>query len=327
MLRTDDESRRYLHPATLSRIASLELRARTVVEGFLGGMHRSPYQGVSVEFAQHRAYAQGDDLRHLDWKVFGRTDKLYVKQYAQETNLLCVLAVDASESMGYSAGPGAFRLPSDGGEDGDGSPASALPAAWTKYDYGSTLAASLAYLALQQGDAVGVAVFDERVRRWVRPSSQGAAWDAVVQGLQGGVGPRRTSLRAALDDLAGRLERRALLILVSDLLDKPDETIGGLRRLRYRGHDVIVMHVLHGDELAFPFRGPTLFDGLEAAGRMQVDPLALREQYLLEVQRFVHGLRTHCRGLHVDYGLLSTEDPLELALSRFLAMRAASIRT
>jgi len=315
MLPKADDYRRYFHPATLSRIASLELRARTVVEGYLAGMHRSPSAGASVEFAQHRAYAQGDDLRHLDWKVFGRTDKLYVKQYAQETNLNCVLAVDTSESMAY-VGTRTASQDTDGDWSG-----------WTKYEYASTLAASLAFLALRQGDAVGLALFDESTRKWIRPSTQGAGWTAIVQGLHDAVGPRRTRLQSALSDLAGRIERCSLIVLVSDLLDEPDGTLRALRQLRYRGHDLIVIHVLDADEVNFPFQRQTLFSGLEMTGRMLVDTVALRQQYLSELRRFVTVLRRQCLGLHIDYALLSTDAPLDMALSRFLATRAASIRS
>jgi uncharacterized protein (DUF58 family) len=298
------EYRHYLDPLTLSKIASLDLRARTIVEGFLAGIHRSPNQGASVEFSQHRAYTQGDDIRRLDWKLFGRTDKLYVKQYVQETDLLCLLAVDVSESMAYRPQSGA----------------------WTKYDYATSLAAALAYLALQQRDHVGVAVFDESIRRWIRPSRQPQTWKTVIQSLHQAVGPRKTGIRAVLDDAAQRLERRALIVLISDLLDDPDEIISGLKHLRHRGHDVIVLHVLDTEELSFPFSGPMLFEGMEAGGRLLTDPADLREQYMDELGRFTGALRQSCRALQSDYELMATDSPLDVALSRFLATRAGGMQ-
>ncbi len=296
--------RRYLDPATLAKISALDLRARLVVEGYISGMHRSPYHGFSIEFAEHRQYTQGDDIRHIDWKVFGRTNKYYIKQYEEETNLVCVIAVDCSESMTY-------RSPS---------------APMSKHDYAISLAASLTYLALQQHDAVGLAMFDERVTRFVRPSSHPSQWKLVIRELEGGTGPKRTSLQRVLDDLSERLGRRTLVILISDLLDDPLAIRNGLKRLHYRRNEIIVAQVLDPAELEFPFQGPTLFRGMEDAGRVLCEPADLRARYMEELGRFLSQLRRTCRELRLDYELYNTRNPLEVALSTYLASRSAGIR-
>src|SRR5262245_61728047 len=227
----------YLDPKTLARVRTLELHARTIVEGYLSGMHRSPYHGFAVEFAQHRAYVPGDDLRHLDWTVLGRTERYYLKQYEQDTNLVAWLLVDRSESMNYGSG------------------------SVTKYDYACTVAAALAYLIVQQSDSVGLATLDSQVRRFLKPSSQPSHLKEVVHHLA--AGPAASDLRATLDDLAERIARRGLVMLFSDLLDEPDAILEGLKHLRYQRHEIVVFHVADPAELDFPFQDPTLFRGLE----------------------------------------------------------------
>ena len=304
MASTTDDYAKYLDPKVLARIAALDLRARLVVEGYVSGMHRSPYRGYSVEFAEHRQYSQGDDLKHLDWKVFARTDKFYVKQYEEETNLNCLLVLDRSESM-------AFR--SD-------------PTGLTKHEYAVAVAASLAYLALQQQDSVGLALFDEDVGRLLSPSNNPSFWKTLVHEMEGSIGPKKTSVRAVLDDLAERFPRRSLVVLVSDLFDDPHEVLRGLKHLRYRKHDVIVFNVLDDAELTFPYARATLFDGLEGYGELLADPRALRRRYLEEVHRFTDTLRRGCRDLRIDYEILNTARPLDVALSAYLATRNARIK-
>jgi uncharacterized protein (DUF58 family) len=295
--------RKYLDPKTLAKIAALDLRARLVVEGFVSGMHRSPYRGYAVEFAEHREYTQGDDTRHLDWKVFGRTDRYYIKEYEEETNLACYLVVDCSESMKFRSDPEGL----------------------TKHEYGIAVAASLAYLALQQQDSVGLAAFDEQVTRFVRPANQPAQWKTIVRVLEEAGGMRKTSIRSVLDDLAERIHRRALIVLISDLLDRPKEILAGLRRLRYRRNEIIVLNVLDHAELEFPVRGPTLFKGLEAQGRLLAEPNALRRRYLAEVRAFIQTLRRGCRDLRVDYEVFDTSKPLDVMLSSYLATRSSRL--
>ena len=297
--------RQYLRPEVLARIGTLELRARRVVEGYFTGMHRSPYRGTSVEYADRRPYVQGDDLRHIDWKVYGRTDKYYIKEYEQETNLECMLLVDASESMTY-------RSERTG---------------MTKHEYAAVIAASLAYLALsKQRDSVGLALFDERITRYIRPSRNPAHWRAIVHELQGTTGPAKTGIRQVLNDLAERLDHRMLIILLSDLFDNAEDILKGIGHLRFRRHEIIVCSVWDDAEYDFPFAGPTLFDGLEQAGRLLTEPRALRDRYLEEVARFHEQLRSGCHRLRVDYAPFRTSSPLDVAISAYLATRSSQIR-
>jgi len=304
MSETGDDYAKYLDPKVLAKIAGLDLRARVVVQGYVSGLHRSPYRGFSVEFAEHREYAQGDDLKHLDWKVFGRTDKYYIKQYEEETNLNCVLLLDCSESMAYR------------------SEASGL----SKLEYATAVGASLAYLALRQQDSVGLAAFDEQISRFLRPSNNPAHWKTLIREMEAGAGPRKTSIRAVMDDLAERLSRRALIIILSDLFDDPDQIVQGLKHLRYRRHETIVFHVMDHAELAFPFRSTTLFQGLEATGELLVEPRALRRRYLEEVARFTDALRSRCRDMRMDYEVVDTADPLDAVLTSYLATRNVTVR-
>ena len=304
MPRSPDSSREYLKPAVLAKISSLELRARLIVEGFFGGMHHSPRRGLSIEFANHRAYTQGDDIRHIDWKVFGRTNKYYIKEYEQETNLNVMLVVDCSESMSYRSSKRIL----------------------TKHDYATSMAAAIAYLALQQQDAVGLALFDERVTHFMKPSSHAHQWKTIVQDLAGKTGPAKTSMQRVFDELAERLGRRMLVIIISDLFDDVETVLKGLKRLRYRRQDVIVWNLWDPAELTLSLTGPTMFEGLESMGRLLAEPGSLRAGYLDEVGRFQSRLRTACAHMHVDYARFSTAQPLDVALSGFLATRSARLR-
>ncbi len=294
--------RKYLDPRTLAKIGALDLRARMVVEGFISGMHRSPYKGFSVEFAEHREYAQGDDIRHIDWKVFGRTDKYYLKQYEEETNLQLTLVVDTSESMTFSSMP------------------------MSKYEYGISAAAALSYLTLQQQDAVGLALFDVNLHHYLKPSNHPTHWKQLIHEMAGKTGPRKTSMRRVLDDLAERMGRRGLVAIFSDLFDDADQILAGLKHLRYRRHEVIVFHVLDPQERTFPFSQTTLFEGLEQYGEVLTEPRALRTRYLEEVEKFTSRVRRGCRDMGVDYHLLDTSERLDVTLSQFLAARSAAIR-
>ena len=299
--------RQYLDPRTLARIASLDLRARLIVEGLMAGMHRSPYQGISVEFAQHRQYVPGDDTRHVDWKVFAKTDKVYLKQYLEETNLHLICVVDASESMGYSS-------------IGDGE------AAWSKYDHATAIAAALSYLAIQQQDSVGLAIFDNELRRYFKPSNSPAQWKTITHELL--VVPRlkKTGTGRVLDQLAEKLTHRSLVVLLSDFFDDIDSIEQGLRHLRYRKHEVIAFQVLDPMEVDFPFEDVTLFKGLEEMGELLTEPQSLRKGYLAELSAFTNQLKRICRGMHIDFTRISSGQALDTALSSFLAVRGASIR-
>jgi uncharacterized protein (DUF58 family) len=291
------DSKRFLHLEAIQRIARLELRARHVVEGFLSGMHRSPYFGQSVEFRQHREYVVGDDLRHVDWKVWARQDRLYVKQYDEDTNLRCLMLLDASASMRYGRG------------------------IFTKWEYACTLVASLAYLVLRQQDAVGVVTFDEKIRAQVPVRSKRTHLQSILETFHVQQPQDKTSLLPVLRGVAEQFPRRGMMVLVSDLLADPQETLRGLRLLRQRGHDVLVFHILDDDELDFPFAGPTRFEGLETPDFLNCNPRALRQGYLEALQRYLDQLRRGCAGQTVDYALVRTSDPLDAALATFLSSR------
>jgi len=299
--------RRYLDPRTLARIASLDLRARLIVEGLMAGMHRSPYQGISVEFAQHRQYVPGDDIRHVDWKVFAKTDKVYLKQYLEETNLHLICVVDASESMGYSS-------------IGDGE------AAWSKYDHATAIAVALSYLAIQQQDSVGLAIFDNELRRYFKPSNSPAQWKTITHELLMVPRLKKTGTGKVLDQLAEKLTHRSLVVLLSDFFDDIDSIQQGLRHLRYRKHEVIAFQVLDPMEVDFPFEDVTLFKGLEEMGELLTEPQSLRKGYLAELSEFTNQLKRICRGMHIDFTRISSGQALDSALSSFLAVRGASIR-
>ncbi len=297
-----DESPRSLDPQVLASLQGLDLAARLAVEGFVAGMHKSPYHGVSVEFAEHREYSPGDDIRHVDWKVWSKTDKFYLKQYEQETNLISYLLLDASESMAYAS-------------EGNVS----------KFQYAQLVAAALSYLILQQQDAVGLAMFDNRVQKYLRPSGQPSHLKDLIQVMSASPVARKTDLGAIFHDLAERFKKRGLVILISDLFDNPTQVLAGLRHFRHRRHDLIVFHVLDPAELEFPFRQPTLFKGLEALGEVLVEPAVLRKAYQEEIESFCSEIRRGCQSINIDYVPLRTDMMLDVALSSFLATRSARL--
>lgn len=291
------DSRRFLHPEAIKRISRLDLRARHIVEGFLSGMHRSPYFGQSVEFLQHREYATGDDLRHVDWKVWARQDRLYVKQFEEDTNLRCTLLVDVSNSMAY----------------GDG--------ALNKYEYACTIATSLAYLVLKQQDAAGSVAFDETIRATTPTRSKRNHLNSIIESLDVNTPRDKTNLYSIFRQVANTYPRRGMMILISDLLADVDETVRGLRLLRQRGHDVLVFHVMDDDELDFPFAGPTRFEGLESIDTLNCNPRALREGYLEALHEFLDEIRRRCAQSVVDYALIRTSDHLDAVLAKYLSNR------
>lgn len=299
--------RKYLDPRTLARISSLDLRARLIVEGLMTGMHRSPYQGISVEFAQHRPYVQGDDIRHVDWKVLARSDRVYLKQYQEETNLHLICIVDASESMAYgSVGDEANR--------------------WTKYDHATAIAASLSYMAIQQQDSVGLAIFDQELRRFFKPSNSPGQWKVVTHELTLVPRLRKTNTGRILDQLAEKLTHRSLIVLLSDFFDDVDSIKQGLRHLRYKKHELMVFQVLDPMEIGFPFEDVTLFKGLEEMGELLTEPRALRDSYLQVLAEATERLKKLCRGMHIDFQRMNSADPLDVTLSQFLATRAATMK-
>ncbi len=302
-----DDPQKYLDPLALAKVRSLELQARLIVEGYLSGMHKSPYHGFSVEFAQHREYVPGDDLKHLDWKVYSRTGRFYLKQYEEETNLVLWLLVDASESMQYGSGP---FLP-------DGRPII------RKYDYASMAAAAFSYLTLHQQDSIGLATFDNQVRTLLRPSGQMSHLKQIVTILNQGAGKERTHLAPIFHDLAERITRRGIIVILSDFFDELDDIVAGLKHLRHKRHEVIVMQVLDRAEAEFPFQEATLFRGLEQWPELLTDPRSLRDGYLEQINTFIHDLQRACRMLNVDLVSLRSDQSLGVALSAYLAHRLA----
>src|ERR1043165_9266154 len=284
-------AKRSLHPEVIKRIGRLEVRARHIVEGLLSGMHRSPYFGQSVQFLPHREYARGDDLRRVDWKVWAKQDRLYVKQYEEDTNLRCCLLVDVSASMEYGSGP------------------------MTKYDYAVTAAAALAYLLLRQRDAVGCAVFDEAIRQTIPLRTSTSHLTTIVRALERREPRDKTKLYDVLARAAETYPRRGMMILISDLLVDPADVHRGLRLLRQLGHDVLVLHVLDDDELDFPFARPARFEGLETTDHLSCNPRALREGYLAALEKYLENVRHGCARDNIDYTLIRPSMPLDAALT------------
>ncbi len=294
-----ESNRKFLDPQTLAKLQGLELRARSIVEGYVSGVHRSPYHGFSIEFAEHREYTQGDDLRYVDWKVFGKTDKFYLKQYEEETNLVSYLLLDTSQSMRYQSSE----------------------APLSKLEYAQCVAASLSYLILQQQDSVGLVTFDNEIRALVRTSSNPSHLKQLLYVMENVVPERKTQTGPIFHDLAERLKRRGLVVILSDLFDNVPSMMAGLKHFRHRRHEVVVFHVLDPAELEFPFRQVTKFRGLEQLPDVLTDPRSLRRAYLDEFGKFLQAVRKGCRAQRVDYVQLRTDQSLEVALSSYLASR------
>jgi len=302
---------RLLDPAALAKIGRLELIARGVVEGFVSGRHRSPYKGFSVEFAEHRQYAPGDDLRDLDWRVLGRSDRYYIKQYIEETNLRALILLDASGSMRYTGTLAARH---------EGQPLS-------KFRYGQYLAASLAHLMIHQQDAVGLATFDTKVRRYIPARSRASHLKILLQELAATDAGEETDLAPIFHDLAERIHRRGLVVIISDLLDDPAEILRAIHHFRYRRHEVLLLHVMAEEELTFPFDRWSVFRDLERdAHRLQLDPLTIKSDYLARVRQFIRRLEIGCGQMNIDYVQLSTKNSFDIALAHYLAGRMARAR-
>lgn len=293
-----------LDPRVIAQLHGLELRARRIVEGYVAGLHRSPYQGFSNEFAEHREYAPGDDLRYVDWKVFGKTDKVYLKQFEEETNLVCYLLLDASESMQYRS--------------------DAVP--MSKLAYAETAAAALAYLVLHQRDSVGLATFDHQIRQLVRPSSNPTQLKEIIGVMEQAVAARKSQTGPIFHELAERLTRRGIVVVLSDLFDDVEAMLAGFKHLRHRRHDVIVLQLLDPAEIEFPFQQTTMFHGLEALGNVTVEPRSVQAAYRHELQSFLKQLRVGCRSQQIDYLLVRTDEPLNRVLNSFLSARRRRVK-
>ncbi|MCC6465158.1 MAG: DUF58 domain-containing protein [Planctomycetes bacterium] len=287
-----------LDPAVLNEIRHLEVTARNVVEGFISGLHKSPYKGFSVEFAQHREYVQGDDLRYLDWKAFAKSDKYYIKEYEEETNFRAVIVLDTSESMRYKSGE-----------------------ALSKLEYGRFMAASLAYLVQKQSDAAGMALFDEKLYDWVAPATSHATLLRMLATMYERKPEKKTNVGEVLVDVAQRSGRRSLVMVISDLFDNIEHLRKGLEHLAARKHDIIVFHLMDHQEREFKFDRLTQFLGMEGYPDLLVDPRALREAYLDEVKNFSAEVRRMCLRSRADFTPLDTNTPLGVALQAYLARR------
>jgi uncharacterized protein (DUF58 family) len=292
---------RFLEPQALARVENLSVVARGVVEGFISGLHSSPYKGFSAEFAEHREYTAGDDPRHLDYRMLGRTDRLYVKQYEEETNMRVQILLDGSGSMGYSH---EGRL--------------------SKLEYGSYLTAILAYLMTRQQDSVGLTTFDTQIRLDMPARSSPRHFNEMMQQLEAVRPGGETDIAETLHRLANRFKRRCLIVLVSDLYDEPEEVIRALHHFRHRRHEVIVFHVLDKAEIEFPFRDVIAFHDLETDERIQVDPAYVRQPYLEQIQAFIEGYRRACAEAQIDYVATDTSVPYDFMLARYIAKRNVS---
>jgi uncharacterized protein (DUF58 family) len=291
-------NKNYFDPKVLAGISNLYLRARWVVEGIMSGMHRSRAKGFSVEFEEHREYSPGDEIRRIDWKAFGKFDRYFIKEYEDETNLRAYLCLDTSASMDYA---------SDG---------------VTKFDYGCTLTASLAYLILKQQDAAGLVTFSNRIENFIPPRAKRDYLTHILHALENRGPAGETNVGKILEEVAGQIKRRGLVVLVSDLLDEPENILKGLRLFRFKGNDVIVFHLLDPAELDLPFEGNILFEDLEALDlRVIADPRAIRKTYQQVVEEFVREMRKQCHDSAIDYQMISTATRLDQALASYLSWR------
>ena len=291
----------YLDPEVLQKIGSLELVAREVVEGSRVGAHRSPSRGLSSEFAYHRPYVIGDSPRHMDWRLYARTGRYYLKQYIAETDFTANILLDASSSMNYSSG------------------------AVSKLEYAKFMAVSLAHLVVTQRDMAGLAVFDSELRSYIEPSSRSAVVRNMAVELEKVEGQPRTNIASLLHEFAGRIKRRGFVILISDLLDNVDDFVKGLNHLHFCGHNVIVFHTLDPYELTFPFDGTCRFKGLEVTEELVTRPKRVREIYMEELLRYLKKIQDACRKSKVDYVLVDTSRPLDAVLTAYLMARTRSI--
>lgn len=293
-----EKNRSYLHPETVSKLASIDLKARLVVEGFITGLHKSPYHGFSVEFAEHRQYMPGDEIKFIDWKIYGRTDRHYVKRFEDETNLRCTIVVDTSGSMAYAS-------------EGNIS----------KFEYASYLAAALAYLMTKQSDAVGLALFDTEVRTYLPSRAKTSYVHEILRTLQAAKPAHLTSTSKALEAVAEKISRRGLVVIISDFFDDIDTLLPALKRFRYSKHEVIVIQVVDPRELDFQFGSDATFHDLETDEEMVTQPFQIREAYQKAVTAHTERLKMECRLRNIDYFLVDTSQPFDVALTQYLMKR------
>ncbi len=288
---------RQIDRPTIGRLSQLGLRARLAVEGFYSGIHKSPYHGFNVEFAEYREYCPGDDLRYLDWRVLAKSDKLFIKQFEAETNLSCYLLLDCSASMDFTTN------------------------SETRLDYGAYLSAALALLMLRQGDQVGLVMFDNGVQQFIPPRGNARHFGAIMEALETLKPGKDTNLPGVLHEMAERVRRRSLIIIISDFFDDVEEVLNGLQHFRHRRHEVIVLHLLDQAEIDFPFDRVTLFEGMERGEELVIDPRVMAQGYRWRFREFMDSLKTGCTEKNIEYERMMISEPFDRALSTYLSRR------
>ena len=290
-------SKKYLNPEVLARLSRLDIKARLVVEGFLSGLHASPFKGFSQEFADYRQYMPGDELKRIDWKVFGRSDRFYIKEYQEETNLRAYILLDKSGSMGYGK-----RI--------------------SKLEYAKYLGASLAYMLFKQKDNVGIATFDTQIREIIPPSARRTNFMKILRTIADASPGGETSVSEVLYQLAQKIKRRGLVIMLSDMFDDPADVVKSLRSFRYRKHEILVFQIIDNDERRFPFSESAIFTDLEDGSELIVSPGQIRDRYCVRFERFLGFYRQHLLESHIDHSVLYTDTPYDKALFSYLQKRA-----
>lgn len=290
--------RQFLDPETVSKLKGMELRARMVVEGFIAGLHKSPYHGFSVEFAEHRQYMPGDNIRDIDWKLFAKSDRFYIKQYEEETNLKGYLLLDCSKSMAYHSG-----------------------SKIAKHTYAGMLSGALSYMMLRQRDAVGLVSFDEKIRRYVPPRSRSGHLHVLLNEIASQAPSDKTDISSALHEMAERIKRRGLVIILSDLLDDAEKIISGLKHFRYNQHEVIIFHILDPRERDLAFSGDVVFKDMETGEELTTSPYQIKRDFAQQAKAFSEEIASACRQSNIDYHPIDTAMPFDKALYAFLAKR------
>ena len=296
------DSLKYLQPAVVAQLANMELRARFVVEGFITGLHKSPYHGFSVEFTEHRQYMPGDEIKHIVWKAYGKTDRFYIKQFEEETNLKSYIIVDASRSMDY-ASKGNLK----------------------KFEYASYIAAALSFMMIEQRDAVGLTLFDEGIRVSLPPRATRSYLKEILKELESAQPANKTGTSASLNLIAEQIKRRGLVIVLSDLFDKPESVMTALKHFRHKGHEVVVMQVLDPLERSFAFDSDAIFKDLETQEELMTQPWHIQKAYQQSMQEFLDFYKRRCRDNNIDYVLLDTSTPFDKALFQYLNKRKRMI--
>lgn len=290
--------RTYLEPTTIAKLSRMDVKARLVVEGFITGLHRSPYHGFSVEFAEHRQYMPGDDIKHIDWKVYGKSDRFYIKQYEEETNLKAYILLDASASMAYHS-----------------------EKVMTKMEYGSYLGAALGYMMLRQQDAVGLVTFDEAIRTYIPPRAAVNHIHLILKELEKLKAGGQTKVSNTFHQLADKIKRRGLIIIISDLFDDPDAVLNGLKHFRHKNHEVIVFHVLDRFEREFPYDREAIFEDMETGERILTQPWQIRAAYQQSINELTRTFKIKCREHFIDYVPIDTSTTYDIALLAYLSKR------